>query len=169
MKIDEYLALYSEYRKRVIDMAKTIDFIKARTSDSEVKTLFEIKDCCDVATKRLEERFERKKRILGRATRRLKRAIDKMENADEVMYLTCRYIYFMDIEDIASAMRFSTRQVYRLGAKAKEHIFEKLLEEMPKAKRTLRSIYKRKGISIKKSYRKNGRRLTKREVSVKMR
>ncbi len=152
MKINEYLALYSEYRKSIIEMAKTIDFIKARKRENEGETLFEINGIPDI--EKLEKSFERKKRILGRATERLKRAIEKMNNAAEVKYLLCRYVYFMDVEDISKAMLASERQVYRIAHSAKKHLFERLLDEMPKARRTKKSIYRRTRRRGKRRYRK---------------
>ncbi len=152
MKINEYLALYSEYRKSVIEMAKTIDFVKARKRENEGETHFEINGILDV--EKLEENFERKKRILGRATGRLKRAIGKMNNAAEVKYLLCRYVYFMDVEDISKVMMASERQVYRIAQSARKHLFERLLDEMPKARRTKKSIYRRVRRGRKRRYRK---------------
>lgn len=152
MKIDEYLALYSEYRKSVIDMAKMVDFVKARMRENEGETLFETEGIPD--TKKLEESFERKKRILGRATGRLKRAIERMKDPNEAQYIICRYVYCMDIANISKVMMSSERQIYRLAAKAKEHLFEKLICEMPKAKRTKKSIYRRVRRGRKRRYRK---------------
>ncbi len=161
MRIDVYLALYEDYRKSVVNMAKIIDRIEAGWNEAETLLtqnknenllLLEGKEA---GAESLRCLFEKKKRILGRATARLKRAMMRMTNASEVEYLTCKYFYGMSNSFIAGNMTFSERQIYRLSKSAKEHLLEKLLEEMPRVRRMRKCrYYVRKEASRKRRYRK---------------
>ena len=161
MRIDVYLALYEDYRKSVINMAKMIDKIEAGRNEAETLLtqnknhnllLLEGERAGEESIRKL---YEKKKRILGRATGRLKRAMMKMTNASEVEYLTYRYFYGMSNTYIADNMTFSERQIYRVSRRAKEHLYEKLVGEMPKARRTKRChYYVRSQVSRKRRYRK---------------
>ena len=160
MRIDVYLALYEDYRKSVINMAKMIDRIEARRNEAETlltKSKNEnvlLLEGMVLGEDSIRKVYEKKKRILGRATRRLKSAMLKMTNLSEVEYLTYRYFYSMSNAVIANNMTFSERQIYRLSRSAKEHLFERLLEEMPKARRMKRCRYYVKPPSRKRRYRK---------------
>lgn len=162
MRIDVYLALYEDYRKSVINMAKMIDKIEARRNEAETLLtqnknenllLLEGMMSGDDSIRRT---YEKKKRILGKATKRLKLAMLKMTNASEVEYLTYRYFYGMSNVFIADNMAFSERQIYRLSKSAKEHLAEKLLEEMPKVRKMKKCrYYVRSAVSRKRRYRKH--------------
>ena len=78
-----------------------------------------------------------------------------MTNAHEVEYLTYRYFYGLSNVFIADNMTFSERQIYRLSRSAKEHLSQKLLEEMPKVRKTKKCrYYIRSRVSPKRRYRK---------------
>lgn len=142
MKIDEYLALYEEYRKSVIEMAKTIDLTRARKSGNGEETLLtQYSDL--IGETSVEKEYERKKRILTKATKRLKNAISRIKDPDKAQYLMLRCFYLMTNEDIAAAMSYSLRHIYRLSRKAKDTLFVYLAEEMPKAKKTNKCIYRK--------------------------
>ncbi len=142
MKIDEYLALYEEYRRSVIELAKTIDLVKARTEEEVGETLLTLNPDY-VGETSVRREYEKKKKILTKATKRLERAISKIREADKTRYLVLRCFYLMTNEEIASAMNYSLRHIYRLSRRAKDTLFDYLCEEMPKAKKIKKCVYRK--------------------------
>ena len=153
MKIDEYLALYEEYRKSVIGLAKTMDLMKARMSENKGEALLTLNP--DYARDdSVEKEYEKKKRILTKATKRIERAISKIKSEERRQYLIYKCFYLMTNDEISGAMSFSLRHIYRLSRKAKEELFAYMLEEMPKARKLKRRTYYRTRKFRKYAYRK---------------
>lgn len=157
MRIDEYLALYGEYRRTVMNMGKTMELIKAGESD-DGGTRF-IKNCAPCREGRdsidiLERQYRRKKRVLDKATKRINLALADISDGEAVRYIVYKYFYLYTNERLAEIMNYSLRQLYRLGRRAKDALYERLLLDMPTAKRTKGRKYRLKRGLKKRRYRK---------------
>ena len=151
MKIEEYLALYERYRDNVKRTAKALEMMKAGMSEKEEATLFLQEDPCKV----LEKQYKRRCKILRKAQERMIRAIYRINDPEIVRLLLLKYFCDLTNDKTAENMNYSQRQFYRISKKAKEDLYEKLVDEMPKPKRSPKKCVYRRVINDRKSkYRK---------------
>ena len=151
MKIEEYLALYERYRDNVKRTAKALEMMKAGMSENEEATLFLQGDPCEI----LEKQYKRKCKILRKAQERMIRAIYRINDPEVVRLLTLKYFCDLSNDKAAENMNYSQRQFYRIAKKARADLYEKLVLEMPKPKRSPKScVYKRVFKGRKSKYRK---------------
>lgn len=145
MRIEEYLDAYERYRDTVYSMGKNARLMASKMeSTADPRSLGAVGEIIEfVDYDELMREYERKKRILGRATARLQRAISRVHDLRYSSYLTARYLYGMKNEEIAANFNYCDRQIYRIAKAARHKLEEKLLLEMPKARRTLRKEYRR--------------------------
>lgn len=144
MKIDEYLALYERYRENVKKMAEALELMKAGMSKNEDKTLF----LTDNHREALEKQYKRKCRILQKVQGKMVRAISRINDPETVRLLMLKYLCDLTNIRVADSMNYSERQFYRLSKKAKERLYETLVLEMPKPKKSpkkcvYKMVYKR--------------------------
>lgn len=144
MNIDRFLAAYEGYRETVIGMKKAA----RRRESCEIRSLDKdvMRDIMDYDE--LEREYEKKRRILSHATRKLQRAISKIRDPRESNYLICKYLEGMTNEEYAECYSYCERQVYRIASSAKKKLYRYLILEMPRAKRW--KTGKRFSVSTKK-------------------
>lgn len=145
MKIEEYLTAFEEYRNQVLVMEDILKSVDGRREEREekgsIKKQFKSNSVYTGALMefadldKLREEYERRKRILSRATHRLQKAISEIYDVKLSGYLTCRYICGMKNEEIALKFNYCERQIYRLAQKARRELYNKLIFYMPSAKR----------------------------------
>ncbi len=131
MNIERYLIAFEHYRSSVVSMQRVMNRRSAmRERISEIageKIGFEEEE-------KMEREFERKKRILAHATRRLQKAITSLDEARLSDYLICKYIYNMKNTEIADALTYCERQIYRISREAKKQLCKYLTAHKPTAK-----------------------------------
>ena len=156
MDIEKYLAAFEVYRDMSFGMKKAIRRMNAGRSEDKIP-VGEMMDFVDY--EELEREYEKKRRILSHATRRLQRAISKIPDERLSNYLVCKYLCGMTNEYIAESFNYCNRQIYRIASVAKKELKKHLAREIPLARRGERN--KRYGVSPrkpKKTYRKYGPR-----------
>ena len=154
MDIERYLTAFEVYRNTVFGIKKAMRRISAGKSENGVP-VGEMMDFVDYDE--LEKEYEKKKRILSHATKRLQKAISKINDERLSNYLVCKYLCGMTNERVAEDFSYSSRQIYRIAALAKKELKKRLVREMPKARRgRIGGRYKFSERKAKKSYRKYG-------------
>ena len=160
MNIEKYLTAYESYRDTVLGMKKAV----RRMNMGKYAAALPVGEMIDfVDYEELEREYEKKRRILTQATRRLQRAISAISDPRLSNYLECRYLYRMTNEKYAESFNYCERQVYRIGKAAKAELYRHLVVEMPRAKRW--KTEKKFSFSprrAKKSFRKFGPRARRR-------
>lgn len=152
MNIDRYLIAYENYRDTVLGMKKAMS--KANTG--EKLPVGEMIDFVDY--EELEKEYERKRRILSHATKRLQKAISEITDTRLSNYLICKYLYCMTNEEFAENFTYCERQVYRISAKARKELYKHLIPCMMKARRMKAGKCFRQTATHKKPLRKYGPR-----------
>lgn len=153
MNIDKYLNSYEKYRNAVLGLKKAVDKLSRRKT--AISGILEIIDC-----HQLENEYLKKKRILGYRTKKLQKAISRIEDPRMTDYLACKYIYGMTNDEIAECFNYCERQVYRIASVAKKRLSAAMNSHAPKPRRMVsRQSYKfdkkRKKPSLRKKYRKD--------------
>lgn len=158
MRIDEYLDAYESYRDTVLTFEKVFknrlkgeEKVTQTSGNAVVGEMIEYVDYDE-----LKREYERKKRILTRATKRLQRAISNISDVKLSNYLVCRYLCCMTNESIADSFQYCERQIYRIASRAKQRLYENLLQEMPTARRFKKKRFRRKREKERRSMRKYG-------------
>lgn len=151
MKIDEYLALYEEYSRHVKKLGEALELMKAGMDEEKGKTLFLNSDPYGL----FEKQYSKKIRILEKAQSRMLKAMCNIKDPEIVRFLTYKYLCGFTDEQMGNAMSYSTRQVYRVKRKAKDMLYEKLLDQMPAPRRSeKRCVYRRLAGAHQRRYRK---------------
>lgn len=151
MKIDEYLALYDEYSRHVKKLAEALELMKAGMDEKDEETLFLPSDPYGL----FKKQYLKKKRILEKAQARIARAMCNIKDTEAVRFLTYKYFCGLSNEQVGEAMNYSERQLYRVKRKAKDKLYEKLLDEMPTPRRSEKKcVYRRLKKTPKRRYRK---------------
>ncbi|MBQ7896966.1 MAG: hypothetical protein IJ323_00940 [Clostridia bacterium] len=152
MKIDEYLALYEEYSRHVKELAEALELMKAGMDEKEGETLFLPDDPYGL----FKKQYLKKLRILEKAQGRIARAMCNIKDSEVVRFLTYKYFCSLTNEQVGEAMNYSERQLYRVKRRAKDALYEKLLDEMPTPKRWEKCrVYRRLKKVPKRRYRKH--------------
>ena len=128
MDVEKYLAAFEVYRNTVFGMKKAVRRMSAGRSENGVP-VGEMMDFVDY--EELEREYEKKRRILSHATKRLQRAISKIRDERLSNYLVCKYLCGMTNERIAEDFNYCSRQVYRISSLAKKELKRLLPREFP--------------------------------------
>lgn len=154
MDIEKYLTAFEVYRNTVFGIKKAVRRMNAGKTDNGLP-VGEMMDFVDY--EELEREYEKKRRILSHATKRLQKAISKIRDERLSNYLVCKYLCGMTNERIAEDFNYCSRQVYRISALAKKELKRLLPRELPtvgRGERNKRYTFSER--KAKKSYRKFG-------------
>ena len=128
MTIDRYLTLYEEYKKDTAAIERVAKLQREASEGVTYTWMWYGGKNNYVDKESLERELARRVRIMKRASARIQAAISRIRNDKFSNYLICRYLYGMKNSDIALALSYCDRHIYRLSRDAKQRLKTELVK-----------------------------------------
>lgn len=132
MTINEYMCSYSVFARNVKILGKTLSSLEY----SDDMGFIYGEDNTIIPTARARADYERRRRILHRATKKINTALCAVSEKSLRDYIIWKYFYNMTNSEIAEVFSYSERHIYRIRNKAWAELEKNMKKFMPKLRRT---------------------------------